>query len=309
MTATETAAPGSVDDLTPTLRVEHLEVTHRVRGNDRRALKDVSFEIGRRESYGLVGESGSGKSTVALALTRYLPRNGRVTGGRISINGQDPLAMDAAALRQLRARTVSMVYQEPGKALNPSIRVGHQVAEVYEVAGLDGSVAQDKAEAMLRTVQISDPDRRVQRLARFLVDHRDGASPQLPQRGPVHGQRVLPADADPATGHPAVAREVPGQRQRHRGLAGPGLADQAIRFAPADLEGDIAQRAAVVPADPVSDLQVLHLEHRRKLAQAVCGRGFGSGHDASTCSIESVTRLIAITSEAMASAGNSVIHQ
>src|SRR5215468_5901769 len=159
MTATETAAAGSLDDLTPTLQVEHLEVTHRVRGNDRRALKDVSFEIGRRESYGLVGESGSGKSTVALALTRYLPRNGRVTGGQININGQDPLAMDAAALRELRARTVSMVYQEPGKALNPSIRVGRQVAEVYEVAGLDRSVAQDKAEAMLRTVQISDPGR------------------------------------------------------------------------------------------------------------------------------------------------------
>src|SRR6266566_4157707 len=159
MTATETATAGSVDDLTPTLQVEHLEVTHRVRGNDRRALRDVSFQIGRRESYGLVGESGSGKSTVALALTRYLPRNGRVSGGRVSINGQDPLAMDAAALRELRARTVSMVYQEPGKALNPSIRVGRQVAEVYEVAGLDRSAAQDKAEAMLRTVQISDPGR------------------------------------------------------------------------------------------------------------------------------------------------------
>ena len=156
MTATQTAAAGSVDDLTPTLRVEHLEVTHRVRGDDRRALRDVSFQIGRRESYGLVGESGSGKSTVALALTRYLPRNGRVTGGRISINGQDPLAMDAHALRQLRARTVSMVYQEPGKALNPSIRVGRQVAEVYEVAGLSRADALERSEAMLRKVQISD---------------------------------------------------------------------------------------------------------------------------------------------------------
>src|SRR6266516_8199529 len=124
MTATETAAAGSVGDLTPTLRVEHLEVTHRVRGNDRRALKDVSFQIGRRESYGLVGESGSGKSTVALALTRYLPRNGRVTAGTIAIDGMDPLAMSESALRQLRARIVSMVYQEPGRALNPSIKVG-----------------------------------------------------------------------------------------------------------------------------------------------------------------------------------------
>jgi peptide/nickel transport system ATP-binding protein len=159
MTATEAAAAGSIDGLTPAVRVENLEVVHRVRGHDRRALHDISFEIGRQESYGLVGESGSGKSTVALALTRYLPRNGRVTGGRISINGQDPLAMDAAALRGLRARTVSMVYQEPGRALNPSIRIGRQVAEVYEIAGLDRQAAMDKSEAMLRTVQISDPGR------------------------------------------------------------------------------------------------------------------------------------------------------
>src|SRR6266516_119916 len=159
MTATETAAAGSVGDLTPTLRVEHLEVTHRVRGNDRRALRDVSFQIGRRESYGLVGESGSGKSTVALALTRYLPRNGRVSAGTIAIDGMDPLAMSESALRRLRARIVSMVYQEPGRALNPSIKVGRQVAEVYEIAGLARGAALERTEAMLRKVQISDPGR------------------------------------------------------------------------------------------------------------------------------------------------------
>jgi peptide/nickel transport system ATP-binding protein len=130
-----------------------------VRGQDRLALRDVSFQIGRRESYGLVGESGSGKSTVALALTRYLPRNGRVSAGAISINGIDPMALGETALRDLRARTVSMVYQEPGRALNPSIKVGRQVAEVYEIAGLTGGAALERAEAMLRKVQISDPGR------------------------------------------------------------------------------------------------------------------------------------------------------
>src|SRR5690242_12425841 len=90
----------------PTLRVSDLEVTYRVRGQNRAAIRNVSFEIGSRESYGLVGESGSGKSTVALALTRYLPRNGAVTGGSISIAGKDPLAMSGAALREMRARTV-----------------------------------------------------------------------------------------------------------------------------------------------------------------------------------------------------------
>jgi len=158
-----TTMPGPADAAGPALTVEHMEVTYRVRGRDRLALRDVSFRIGRNESYGLVGESGSGKSTVALALTRYLPRNGRVSAGSIRINGQDPLAMGTAALRGLRARTVSMVYQEPGRALNPSIRVGRQIAEVYEIAGLDRHSALERSEAMLRKVQISDPGRVMER--------------------------------------------------------------------------------------------------------------------------------------------------
>jgi peptide/nickel transport system ATP-binding protein len=157
------AAPSAAGGTGPALAVEHLDVTYRVRGQARRALRDVSFQIGRSESYGLVGESGSGKSTAALALTRYLPRNGSVTAGSIRINGMDPLAMGPAALRGLRARTVSMVYQEPGRALNPSIKVGRQVAEVYEIAGLDRGAARERAAAMLRKVQISDPHRVMER--------------------------------------------------------------------------------------------------------------------------------------------------
>ena len=60
------------------LSVDQLDIVYRVRGNDRAAVRGVSFEVGRGESFGLVGESGCGKSTIALALVRYLPRNGRV---------------------------------------------------------------------------------------------------------------------------------------------------------------------------------------------------------------------------------------
>jgi peptide/nickel transport system ATP-binding protein len=120
-------------------------------------LRDVSFRIGRGESYGLVGESGSGKSTMALALMRYLPRNGRVRSGAITIDGRDALALGSSDLRRLRAETVSMVYQEPGRALNPSLRVGRQVAEVYEIAGLDRAAAMERSEEILNRVRISDP--------------------------------------------------------------------------------------------------------------------------------------------------------
>jgi peptide/nickel transport system ATP-binding protein len=150
-------------DQAPALSVSHMDVTYRVRGQDRLAVRDVSFQVGRGESYGLVGESGSGKSTVALALVRYLPSNGRVSAGTISINGLDPLSMGRAQLRDLRAHTVSMVYQEPGRALNPSMRVGRQIAEVFEIVGQSSGDAAQSAEQMLRKVQISDPDRVMRR--------------------------------------------------------------------------------------------------------------------------------------------------
>jgi len=165
MSSTDLVTPDApaTDPGGPAVTVSHLDLVYRVRGEDRLALRDVSFSISRGESYGLVGESGSGKSTVALALVRYLPRNGRVSAGEISINGQDPLAMNKSALRALRARTVSMVYQEPGRALNPSIRVGKQIAEVFTVGGQHEKEAMSSAEDMLRKVQISDPGRVMQR--------------------------------------------------------------------------------------------------------------------------------------------------
>jgi peptide/nickel transport system ATP-binding protein len=168
MTSDLPAAPSSsaaapAADASLALSVQHMDVTYRVRGQDRLALRDVSFSIERGESYGLVGESGSGKSTVALALVRYLPSNGRVSGGTISINGLDPLSMGKRALRDLRANTVSMVYQEPGRALNPTLRVGRQIAEVFQIAGQSSGDAMASAENMLRKVQISDPGRVMRR--------------------------------------------------------------------------------------------------------------------------------------------------
>ncbi len=145
------------DERAKVLEVNHLDVSYRVRDRERLAVRDVSFEIGRQESFGLVGESGCGKSTTALAVTRYLPSNGRISSGGVKVNGHDLTSMDKASLRRLRARTVSMVYQEPMKALNPSIRIGRQLSEVYEIIGLKRAEALERAEAMLRNVQISDP--------------------------------------------------------------------------------------------------------------------------------------------------------
>jgi peptide/nickel transport system ATP-binding protein len=156
-----TAADPVRHDDTPSqadaLDVENLEITYRVRGRGLRVVRDVSFRVGRGESFGLVGESGCGKSTIALGIVRYLARNGKVTGGKVEIDGRDVLALGAGDLRRLRQHTVSMVYQEPGRALNPTLKVGRQVAEVFELAGDQKAQALDRAQDMLEKVRISNP--------------------------------------------------------------------------------------------------------------------------------------------------------
>jgi peptide/nickel transport system ATP-binding protein len=141
------------------LQIDRLQLAYRVRGMDRLTLRDLSFRIGRHESFGLVGESGCGKSTTALAITRYLPSNGRILSGRILVAGRDLASMGRRELRQLRAHSVSVVDQQPARALNPSIRVGRQVAEVFEVLGAGRREALERAEDALRAVQIADPIR------------------------------------------------------------------------------------------------------------------------------------------------------
>jgi peptide/nickel transport system ATP-binding protein len=139
------------------LSLRDVDVVYRVRGIDRPVLRGVSLEIGRGESYGLVGESGCGKSTAALTIVRYLARNGRVSGGSISVAGRDVLGMRGGELRTFRAETVSMVYQNPGAALNPSLRVGGQVAEAFTVLGVSAGEARERAREALAHVQIADP--------------------------------------------------------------------------------------------------------------------------------------------------------
>ena len=139
------------------LELDELNVVYRVRGRDRQVLRGVTLEVGRGEAYGLVGESGCGKSTAALAIVQYLPRNGFVRSGAIKIDGNDVLALSGAALRRLRSESVSMVYQNPGAALNPSIRVGKQVAEVFSLRDVGKGEALDRAREALTRVQIADP--------------------------------------------------------------------------------------------------------------------------------------------------------
>ena len=128
--------PVAAAEATAALELRDLDVVYRVRGRDRQVLRGVSLRVERGESVGLVGESGCGKSTAALAIVRYLPRNGRVRSGSVLVDGRDVWGLSGRELRALRSSAVSMVYQNPGAALNPSLRIGTQIAEVFTVRGV-----------------------------------------------------------------------------------------------------------------------------------------------------------------------------
>ena len=153
---------------TPALEFRNLEVAYTVRGIDREVLRNVSFSIAPGEAYGLVGESGCGKSTAAFAAMRYLPRNGKITGGSILFEGSDIVGMSSQDINNLRQSAISMVYQNPATALNPTIRIGDQVAEVFELQGLSKSDAYAHVEQALIKVQIADPTKVMRRYAHQL---------------------------------------------------------------------------------------------------------------------------------------------
>jgi peptide/nickel transport system ATP-binding protein len=149
---------------TPTVAIEGLTVSYRRRGRLLRVLSDLSLRIEPGEAFGLVGESGCGKTTVAMSLMRYLPANAVVEAGRIGFQGRDLLSLGPAELRRLRGDRMAMVYQDPGTALNPTLRIGTQIAEVYRHhRGMGRPEALEAAAAMLGTVRVADPARMLRR--------------------------------------------------------------------------------------------------------------------------------------------------
>ena len=146
---------------TPVLELDHLSVAYRQGERDLPVLHDVSLRINAGETYGLVGESGCGKSTLALAIVRYLGSSGHQTGGTVRVDGEDVGTLGTEALREWRGTRVAVVYQEPGRALNPTMRVGEQISEVLRYHGGGDRRRRDtlasKTNELLRQVSFTDP--------------------------------------------------------------------------------------------------------------------------------------------------------
>jgi oligopeptide/dipeptide ABC transporter ATP-binding protein len=140
------------------LRVDGLDVGTA----DLRLVSDVSFTLAAGERVGLIGESGSGKSLTALAMMGLLPEGVQATGSvRLAGVGHDLVGASEPRLATVRGAAMTMVFQEPMSALNPSMRVGDQVAEVMLLHGTqpDRRSARAAAVTLLDSVQLPDPER------------------------------------------------------------------------------------------------------------------------------------------------------
>ncbi len=136
--------------------VEGLTVSYRAGSGRVTVVEDVDLTLRAGRTLGLVGESGSGKSTVARTLLGHLRDGSRIDAGRVTVLGDDVFALSGHDLRQLRGATVSVVAQNAGQALTPSLRIGAQIREALQVHGLpDG---EDRVVELLRLVRLPSPE-------------------------------------------------------------------------------------------------------------------------------------------------------
>jgi peptide/nickel transport system ATP-binding protein len=123
------------------------------------AVQDLSFEIEAGEGFGIVGESGAGKSQTALAIMGLLPGNALVKGS-ITLAGKEIVGASSRTLQKVRARNISMIFQDPATALNPYVKVGHQLKAILLEHGLVARKdARQKCIEMLERVELPDPQR------------------------------------------------------------------------------------------------------------------------------------------------------
>jgi peptide/nickel transport system ATP-binding protein len=130
------------------------------------AIDGMDLTVNRGEIVALVGESGSGKSLTALTVMGLLPPGGRVCGGSVGLDGEDVLGMTSKRRNQVRGNKVAMLFQQPKVMLDPTARVGTQVAEsLREHRGVGRREAKARVVEMLRDVGIPEPARRASSFA------------------------------------------------------------------------------------------------------------------------------------------------
>ena len=147
----------------PVLEIDNLSVQFNLKRGVLRAIDQISFEVGKGETFGLVGESGSGKSVTARAIMRLIPSPpGEIASGTVRFQGRDLYEMSDKDIREIRGQNIAMVFQEPMNALNPVFTVGSQIGDALRTnLGLSKAEARERTAEMLQLVGIPSPSSRI----------------------------------------------------------------------------------------------------------------------------------------------------
>ena len=143
------------------LKIKDLSITLPKNADRKFAVEDVNLEVHKGEILCVVGESGSGKSVMTSAILNEVPGSLNITSGSIEFDNQDILKLPQKELNELRGARISMIYQEPMAALNPSIRVGKQVDEVFALHRPEIKATDRKTETLklLEQMKLPTPER------------------------------------------------------------------------------------------------------------------------------------------------------
>ena len=152
----------NIQDKEKILEVRDLHVSFTTFGGTVRAVRGVSFDLYRGETFAIVGESGSGKSVTNRAIMGILTKNGTIDKGEIIYNGEDVTHYTEAQFTQkIRGASISMVFQDPMSSLNPIMKIGKQIAEALVLNhGISKSEARLKAVKLMNDVGIPDAETR-----------------------------------------------------------------------------------------------------------------------------------------------------
>ena len=134
------------------LAVEDLRVAFAVGGREIRAVDGVTYTVDAGQTLAIIGESGSGKTVSSRAIMGLLPRSATVSGS-VRFDGAELLGLSEKAMRRHRGANVAMVFQDPSRSLNPTMRIGAQVAEAVRAhARIERAAARDRALELLKLV-------------------------------------------------------------------------------------------------------------------------------------------------------------